>query len=59
MTLTADGNPTEKNTRGGIRTHDLLFRRETRYPLRYTGSVLHTGRAEPKYYAVPTRLVFV
>jgi hypothetical protein len=24
-------------TRGGIRTRDLLLRRETRYPLRYTG----------------------
>ena len=22
--------------RGGIRTHDLLLRRQTRYPLRYT-----------------------
>ena len=26
----------EKSTRGGIRTRDLLLRRETRYPLRYT-----------------------
>ena len=25
--------------RGGIRTHDLLLRRETRYPLRYTDQV--------------------
>jgi hypothetical protein len=30
------------DTRGGIRTHDLLLRRETRYPLRHTGpSVKH------------------
>lgn len=26
----------KKRTRGGIRTRDLLLRRETRYPLRYT-----------------------
>jgi hypothetical protein len=30
------GGWNKKSIRGGIRTRDLLLRRETRYPLRYT-----------------------
>jgi hypothetical protein len=35
ITYVHQSNKTD--TRGGIRTHDLLLRRETRYPLRHTG----------------------
>jgi hypothetical protein len=45
--LTTRPNSLQQNdTRGGIRTRDLLLRRETRYPLRYTGSAFRVQRGK-------------
>jgi hypothetical protein len=48
--------------RGGIRTRDLLLRRQTRYPLRYTDSAVQSNgvfmqKEELLVYDIPRSLV--
>ena len=43
--------------RGGIRTRDLLLRRQTRYPLRYTDMVVFESPYDPTLPALPRSLV--
>jgi hypothetical protein len=51
--------PSSTSIRGGIRTRDLLLRRQTRYPLRYTDSAVGEMKDDqPEFYsALPRSLV--